>query len=134
VVGLASSGACHPVADVERRLSLRADVERDARAAVAERDRNIEPVADCLDRGWDAVAPRFVQDLLDQVRPLTRGVQQVGAGGFDEHALGAGADQRPLVVHQQTTAGRQRRGQLHHLRRTRAAVLQHLLHRLAISH
>ena len=81
-----------------------------------------------VDRGGDSVASHPVGDLLDQVRSLAGGVEQVRAAGFDEHALRARADQRPLVLDQESASRYERRGHLHDAGRTRATVLQNLFH------
>jgi len=46
----------------------------------------------------------------------------------DEHALGAWANQRPLVLDQHSASRHERRGHLHDARRARATVLQYLPH------
>jgi tetratricopeptide (TPR) repeat protein len=76
------------------RAGVAADLQHPAGAAVAQRDRGIELGPNLLDRGQDALAPRFVHDLADEVRAGERFAREVGPGQLDEHLLGPGADQR----------------------------------------
>ena len=70
----------------------------------------------------------FVDYLLDQVLAVQRGIHQVGATGFDEHALGSRTDQGVLVLDQHATGWSQRRGNLRHPRSAGATKLENLLH------
>ena len=128
VVRLASAGAGDPIAARKRVLRGLTNLQDGARAAIAEGYGHVEPTADGLDGRGNPVASQLVGHLLDQLGSLAGGVEQVRAAGFDEHALGARADQRPLVLDQQPAARRQRRGHLDDARRARATVLQNLLH------
>ena len=128
MVGQTGARARDAVPNLKCTACARADVQRGASAAIAKRNGHVQPIANGFNGGGDAVARGFVQHLSNKVRTLSSGIEQVSPARLDQHALGAGADQRPLVLDEQTRFRRQRRGHLHHARRARAAVLQYLFH------
>ena len=96
VVRPAAAAAGDPVAGRDA-LDARADLEHDAGGRVAERRERREPVAGDADRGADALDAGAVDDLLDEVGPRARLLEEVLLAGLDLGALGAGADQREAV-------------------------------------
>src|SRR5438128_5453899 len=128
MVGQTGARARDAVPNLKCAARARADVQRRASAAIAKRNGHVQPTAHGFNGGGDAVARGFVQDLSNKVRTLSGGIEQISPASLDQHALGAWADQRPLVLDEQTCFRRQRRGHLHHARHARAAVLQDLFH------
>ena len=104
-------------------LDALADLEHDPGGRVADRRERLEPVARRVDRGADPLDARLVDDLLDEVGPGARLLEQVLLARDDLRPLGAGADQRHAVRDEQP-AGPERRGR--HVDDADGAVLRAL--------
>ena len=85
--------ARHPIADLEP-ADAGAGLQDDAHVAVAERQRLIELVPDGLQGGNHPVGADLVEHRAQLVRLLAGFLDQAGLAEVEEHALGAGRDQR----------------------------------------
>ena len=85
--------ARHPIADLEP-ADAGAGLQDDPHVAVAERQRLIELVPDGLQGGNHPVGADLVEHRAQLVRLLAGFLDQAGPAEVEEHALGAGRDQR----------------------------------------
>ncbi len=125
-------GVIHPragnaIADA-KLLRARPHLAHRPRAAVAERQRRLQPRPHRVDRIPQPVALQLLQHLPHQIRPLLRLAHQRLLREIDRHLLRPRADQRCGIGHQHASAPADRLGNLVHLQHARAKVLNHLLH------
>ena len=94
VVGDARARHRDPLADAKPAFEPGADRDHRAGSGIAEWQRLIQPRHDRAERGGDSVPPRLVHDLAHEIGPRAGLGRQRFAGERDDHALGAGRDQR----------------------------------------
>jgi hypothetical protein len=112
------TGACagHAISHGKGIAGALANIQNDTRAAIPEWNCHIQPAADCVYGGGNAVTRGFIDDLFDEILAVERCTNKIGTAGFDDHALGTGTDQRPPVLDQYAPLRRNRCRHLHHAR------------------
>ena len=129
--GVPAPGASHALTDLKTCQSLAQGDDRPG-GGIAQRHRLVQAVESSFQGGQQTFAAGFIQHLAHQVGPRAGFAQQRFFGEFNQHALGAGGDQRDRIADQRLATLRSRDRDFRHSRSAVFHVLKELFHTLPI--